>query len=156
MSDLIDVIKRHPFTNQYNAEEVSQLAEICSYAEFQTGDYLLKEDEVCDRFYLLTSGLVSIELRMQGGEKLRLQTECAGAAVGWSWLFPPYRCQFDVRALETCKTIAVDASEMRELMAQDSLFAYRTTFAVLHTVAERLSQSRLQLLDIYSTTEPRA
>ena len=123
---------------------------------FEAGEYLLKENDVCDRFYLLTTGLVSIELRMQGGEVLRLQTECAGATVGWSWLFPPYRCQFDVRALEPSKTIAVGAPEMRHLMAQDPLFAYRTTFEVLQTVVERLSQSRLQLLDIYSTTESRS
>ena len=77
-------------------------------------------------------------------------------SVGWSWLFPPYRCQFDVRALEPSKTIAVGAPEMRHLMAQDPLFAYRTTFEVLQTVVERLSQSRLQLLDIYSTTESRS
>ena len=156
MSDLLDVLKRHPFTNQYSAEEVERLAGICSFSEFQKDDHLLKEDEICERFFLLTTGLVSIELRMQSGEKLRLQTECAGAAVGWSWLFPPYRCQFDVRALGPCKTMAIEAARMRELMAQDPLFAYRTTFEVLHTVAERLSQSRLQLLDIYSASEPRS
>lgn len=156
MSDLLDVLKRHPFTNQYSGEEVEELSQVCSSMPFEAGEYLLKENDVCDRFYLLTTGLVSIELRMQGGEVLRLQTECAGATVGWSWLFPPYRCQFDVRALEPSKTIAVGAPEMRHLMAQDPLFAYRTTFEVLQTVVERLSQSRLQLLDIYSTTESRS
>lgn len=150
---ILAIMGRHPFTTHYSAEDEARLAEICSEEEFKEGDYLLKEDQVCDKFFMITKGLVCIELQVQGGKRLRMQTEGAGATIGWSWLFPPYRSQFDVRALEPTKAISVDAAKMRAMMEEDPLFAYRTTLEILHTVMERLSQSRLQLLDIHSSME---
>jgi CRP/FNR family cyclic AMP-dependent transcriptional regulator len=152
---ILAVMGRHPFTTQYSAEEEARLAKICTQVEFQPGEYLLKEDVVVDHFYLITRGLVCVELRMQGGEQLRMQTEGTGGTMGWSWLFPPYRSQFDIRALEPTKTISIDAQKMRAMMEEDPLFAYRTTYQILSTVIEGLSQSRLQLLDIYSMMEKR-
>lgn len=152
---VLQVMGRHPFTKNYSAEEEARLAHICSEVEFQEDDYLIKEDQICDCFYLLVKGLVSVELQVQGGERLRLQTEGNGSTVGWSWLFPPYRGAFDIRALERCKAITVDAVGMRKMMEDDPLFAYRTTLELLETVIDRLSQSRLQLVDIHSAMEPR-
>lgn len=152
---VLQVMGRHPFTKNYSAEEEARLATICSEVEFQAGDYLLREDQVCERFFLLVKGLVSVELRVQGGELLRLQTEGAGSALGWSWLFPPYRAGFDIRALEFCKTIAVEGPAMRAMMAEDPLFGYHTTLELLSTVIDRLSQSRLQLVDIHSNAVDR-
>ena len=149
-SKILSVMGRHPFTKNFSAEEEAKLADICTLAEFRAGEYLLREDQVCEKFYLLVKGLVSIELQLQGGELLRIQSEGPGGAIGWSWLFPPYRATFDIRAVEECKAIAVDAAKMRDMMDENPTFGYRTTKQLLETVIGRLSQSRLQLVDIHS------
>lgn len=150
VSRILSVMGRHPFTKNFDAEQEARLAQICRLAEFQPGDYFLKEDQVCEEFHLLVKGLVSVELQLQGGEVLRVQTEGPGSALGWSWLFPPYRGAFDIRAVEACKAIAVNAAEMRRMMDDDPSFGYRATKQLLETVISRLSQSRLQLVDIHS------
>lgn len=153
MSDndrLLQVMGRHPFTNSFSAEEEARLASICEEVEFKAGDRLLKEDDPCDRFFLLISGLVSVELRVHGGDLLRVQTEGPGTVLGWSWLFPPYRCSFDLKALEASRAIAIDAAAMRKMMEDDPAFGFRAMKELMSTVICRLSRSRLQLVDIYA------
>jgi CRP/FNR family transcriptional regulator, cyclic AMP receptor protein len=147
---ILQLMGRHPFTDNFSAEQEAKLATICTLEEFQPNDYFLREDEVCERFFLLIKGLVSVELRLQGGEVLRVQTEGPGGELGWSWLFPPYRGAFDIRAVEPCKAIAVDAAKMRQMMEDDPSFGYRATTEILQTVMTRLFQSRLQLVDIHT------
>ncbi|MGE0490559.1 MAG: Crp/Fnr family transcriptional regulator [Vulcanimicrobiota bacterium] len=143
----------HPFTRSFTEAEHKQFEAICKRVEFLPGTYLLREDQPCDRFYLLERGLVSIELQRPGREVLRLQTETGGSEVGWSWLFAPYRATFDVRTVELCEAYAVEAAAMRKLMEDEPAFGFKAMQALLHTMVERLMQARLQLLDIHSVGE---
>ena len=145
----------HPFTRHFSQAENEKFAGLCKRVEFLPETYLLREDQPCDRFYLLERGLVSIELQRPGREVLKLQTETGGSEIGWSWLFAPYRAAFDVRAIEHCQAYAVEAAAMRKLMEQDPAFGFKAMQALLHTMVERLLQARLQLLDIHSVGDNR-
>ena len=45
-------------------------------------------------------GSIALETYVPGRGSITIETLVAGDVVGWSWLFPPYRWQFDARALE--------------------------------------------------------
>ena len=143
-------LKNHPFSRLFNEEQLTQLASVACRVEYQPGDFLLHEGEECDRFFLLLEGLVSIELELPRGDSRRLQTEGSGTEIGWSWLFPPYRATFDIRAVEPCRLIAIDAVQLREMMDFDQDFGNRVLKGMLKTFVGRLGQTRLQLLDIHS------
>jgi CRP/FNR family transcriptional regulator, cyclic AMP receptor protein len=152
---LLQVLRRHPFADTFSREEEEKLAAMCEDVQLAEGDYLLREDEPSNRFYLLVSGLVSIELEMEGGQRLRIETQGPGSTVGWSWFLPPNLGSFDIRALEPTRALALDATKLRELMESEPAFGYKVLKELLRVVARRLSQSRLQMVDIHSTARGR-
>ena len=150
-SRLLQILRRHPFAGTFTREEEEKLAGICEDVKLAEGDYLMREDEPSNHFYLLVSGLVSIELEMEGGQRLRIETQGPGSTVGWSWFLPPNLGAFDIRALEPTHALALDAEKLRELMESEPAFGYKVLKELLRVVVRRLSQSRLQMVDIYSS-----
>jgi CRP-like cAMP-binding protein len=116
---------------------------------FAAGDYLLREGEPADTLYLLRAGTVAIELFAPARGPLTIETVGAGDIVGWSWMFPPYRLQFDARALSAVTADAVDAACLRGQCAADSAFGYDLLSQLARVLAERLQATRFRLLDVY-------
>jgi CRP-like cAMP-binding protein len=113
------------------------------------GVFLLVEGEAAETLYLLRRGLVSLEVRDPGRPPLVIETIGAGAAVGWSWLFPPYRWQFDARAIEPVGAIAVDAVCLRSKAEADPAFGYQLIMRVASVIRSRLDATQVRLLDLY-------
>jgi hypothetical protein len=57
-------------------------------------------------------------MRPNGGA-MTVLTVGAGEVLGWSWLVPPYRWNFDARALEPTRAIALDGKCLRTKAEQD-------------------------------------
>ena len=51
---------------------------------------LFREGDAADRFFLIRSGAVALEIAAPGRERAgRSRRSHDGDVVGWSWLFPP-------------------------------------------------------------------
>jgi CRP/FNR family cyclic AMP-dependent transcriptional regulator len=111
------------------------------------GDYLAREGEPARRFYLIQSGHVAIDAHHAQRGVVRLQTLGPGEVVGWSWIVPPYRWRFDVRAVDEVQTLFFDAEWLREQCDQDHKLAYHVLRQLLLVMASRLAATRLQALD---------
>ncbi len=77
------------------------------------GEQLAREGELADALYLIQSGHVAIEIHREGQGSIRLQTVGPGEIVGWSWLLPPHRWQFDARAVDAVSGLTIDAQWLR-------------------------------------------
>ena len=73
----------------------------------------------------------------------------AGEVLGWSWLYPPYRWNFDARAVEPVRAFALDGNCLRAKCEADHDFGYELVKRFLQQVHMRLERTRLQLLDVY-------
>jgi CRP/FNR family cyclic AMP-dependent transcriptional regulator len=116
---------------------------------FDAGQYLFREGEEADTFYLLRHGRVTLETFVPGRGALVVQTVEEGDVVGWSWLFPPYRWHFDARALDTVRVVAFDGACLRRKCADDHTLGYELLGRFSPVMLERLQATRMQLLDIY-------
>ena len=65
------------------------------------GDYLFREGAPAERFFLIRNGTVALEVVTPGRGAIVIETLHPGDVVGWSWLFAPYRWQFDGLCLRT-------------------------------------------------------
>ena len=74
-----------------------------------------------------------------------IETLGPGTEIGWSWLFPPYRWQFDARATEPVEAIAVDAICLREKVDSDPALGYELTKRFAAVMLSRLQAARLRL-----------
>ena len=72
------------------------------------------------------------------------------SVLGWSWLFPPYRWQFNARAKTDIHAIAVEGACLRAKCFNDHEFGYDILQRFSQILAERLQSTRLQLMDVYS------
>src|SRR5208282_1310540 len=89
-----------------------------------SGEYLAREGEPAQAFYLIQSGHVGIGTHLGERGEVPIQTLGAGSVVGWSWLLPPHEWQFDARAVDTVEGLLLDAAWLREQCAQDHELGY--------------------------------
>jgi CRP-like cAMP-binding protein len=113
------------------------------------GKLLAREGETAKSFWLIQAGHVALDLHAPGRGLVSIQTVGPGEIVGWSWLVPPYRWQFDCRAVDAVQGLAFDAEWLREKCEQDHELGYCLLKQLVAVIADRLAATRLQLLDIY-------
>jgi CRP/FNR family transcriptional regulator, cyclic AMP receptor protein len=149
MAGLEHVLREHPFFANI-APEYSDLVVGCARNHlFHAGDYLFREGERADEFFLIREGRVALEIVAPGHSAIMFQTLGKGEIVGASWLVPPYRWMFDARALEYTRALGIDAECLRGKCEADHDFGYEMMKRFLSILIQRLHATRLQILDVY-------
>lgn len=143
------ILSEHPFFEKFEAKDRELLAGCARNEAFEAGAYVFREGEAADKFYLLKHGTVAIELHAPGHDPMILETLGKGEIFGWSWMVPPYTWTFDVRAVELCRVISLDAKCLRGKLEKDHSLGYELFRRFIPVMAERLAAARLQLLDLY-------
>jgi CRP/FNR family cyclic AMP-dependent transcriptional regulator len=111
------------------------------------GDVLAREGETAKAFYLIQSGHVVLSTRAGGRGSVDVQTVGPGEVVGWSWVVPPHRWQFEARARDAVSGIVFDAAWLREQCEHDHQLGYFLLQHLVTVLAGRLAATRLQSLD---------
>jgi CRP/FNR family cyclic AMP-dependent transcriptional regulator len=91
METLERLLLAHPFLASIDPATARPLVGCARNLRFEPGQYLLREGEAADAFYLLRDGRVALELHIPGRPPAVIATLGAGEIVGASWLVPPYR-----------------------------------------------------------------
>ena len=115
----------------------------------RAGEYLFREGDPGERFYLIRAGAVALEIAAPGRDAIVIATLHAGEVVGVAWLFEPYRSQFDCRVLEAAALVCFDGVCLRGKCEEDHELGYQLMRRFAALLAERLEATRLQLLDVY-------
>lgn len=153
MKSLDEILATCPVTRRLSPEQAAKLARLAREVAFEEGSAIFTTGGPAEEFYLLRAGAVALEARAPNKLELTIQTLRPGEALGWSWLFPPYRWHFDARALDRVDAFAFDAAKARALCEEDHELGYRLLFGVSQGLVDRLQATRLQLLDLYGQDE---
>ena len=140
------LLGKHPFLAGMKAEHLQLLAENAMRTEYQQGEFLIRAGDPANRFYLIESGKISLELNGKENPEAQVQTISAGDVLGWSWLFPPYYWQFDARALEPTTAIFLYGTRLREYCEMDHDLGFELMKRMAEIVVQRLQATRKQLL----------
>src|SRR5215469_14300567 len=116
---------------------------------FAEGEYIFRDGEAADSFFLIRHGSVALEAFVPTRGHVVIETIEAGEVLGWSWLFPPYRWHFDARVVEPTRAIALDGVCLRTKGEADHDLGYELVKRVAQIMMQRLQATRLQLLDVY-------
>ncbi len=116
---------------------------------FKAGEYLMRERESADSFYVIREGRVALEIFAPERGALVIETLRPGELLGWSWLVPPYVSHLDARATEETRAIAFDAACLRGKSDEDPALGYELLRRFVPVMVERLQATRVQLLDVY-------
>lgn len=149
--DLSQLLRQHPFVADLSDQHLQVLAGCASNVRYEEGSYLIHEGQVADKFILLRSGRVALEIDMNERGALRIQTAGPGEVLGWSWLISPFRWHFNGCAVTDVRAIALDGKCLRTKCENDHDFGYEMLKRLSHVMERRLEATRLQLLDVYGT-----
>ena len=149
MENLKSVLAEHPFLNGMSEAQLELLVGCASNVVFKAGEFIIREGEDAEKFYIIRHGKVLIETHLPQKGTIIIRSRTAGEILGWSWLVPPYRWHFDARAVEVTRAIALDGKCLREKCEEDHDLGYEIMKRFALIIAERLEATRLQLLDIY-------
>ena len=149
MKTISDLLAEQPVFAGLDAETLELIAGCGQNVRFDTDERILAENEPADRFFLLRSGKVAIEIDTPRQGPQTIETIAAGDLLGVSWLLPPYRWTFDARAVEPTRAIAIDAACLRRKCDADPALGYELFKRFAGLVRDRLNATRLQLLDLY-------
>ncbi len=149
MQTLEPILAAHPFFQDLDPRHLQLIVGCASNVRFDAGQFIFREGEAANQFYLLRHGTVRLEIFVPERGPLIVQTLGAGDVLGWSWLFPPYRWHFDARAATLVRAIALDGTCLRTKCEDDHDLGYALVKRFAHVMMQRLQATRLQLLDIY-------
>ncbi|HET9732368.1 MAG TPA: cyclic nucleotide-binding domain-containing protein [Acidimicrobiales bacterium] len=154
-ADVAELVSRHPLLAGLPGDAASTVAGCARNEAFAAGSLLLSEGEAADTLYLIRRGTVAVEIHGPGRGRIVIETLGPGQAAGWSWLFPPYRWHFDVRAADAVGAVAVDAACLRAKAEQDPALGYELMKRCGAVLLDRLQATRVRLLDLYGDGRPR-
>jgi CRP/FNR family transcriptional regulator, cyclic AMP receptor protein len=142
-------LSEHQFFQGFESAFVGLLEKEAVERRYTAGDLLVREGDPADKFLLIFEGKVALEIATAEKPHLTIETIGPGDALGWSWLFPPQHWRLDGRALKETRALELDADFLRETLDAHPTDAYQFVLRLLPMVAERLENTRVQLLDIY-------
>ena len=142
-------IKEHRFFADLEPSYCEMIAGCGKNVRFEAGQYLFHEGESADQFFLIRHGRVAFEVTVPGRGAMRFLTIDPGEIAGISWLVPPYRWNYDAKALELTRAIALDAKCLRGKCEEDHHLGYELMKRFVPELVRRLHTTRLQLLDVY-------
>jgi CRP/FNR family cyclic AMP-dependent transcriptional regulator len=143
-------VSAHPFFAELTAEQIAVLSGDGAPMAYGPGERIFAEGGVADRFWLLDTGSVALDMRVPGRGDQVIETLLGGTVLGWSWLHPPYRWHFGANTLEPVTAVRFDAAAVRLRCETDPEFGYAILNRLTQIITERLQATRLRLLDLWS------
>lgn len=149
MKDLEPLLREHPFSKGLKEGLIKKIVSCARNVKFGEGEYIFREGEEANHFYLIRYGRVAIEISVPGRTPITIQTIQDGEILGFSWLIPPYHWIFDARAVELTRALVLDGNCLRKKCEEDHELGYEFLKRFSYVIYKRLQATRLQLLDVY-------
>jgi CRP/FNR family cyclic AMP-dependent transcriptional regulator len=149
MEGLERILKEHPFFAAFEPAHIQLLAGCARNHRFAAGEYLFREGDPADEFFLIRQGKVALEIAAPAKAPILFESLSDGEVAGASWLVAPYRWMFDARAMTLTRAIGMDAKCLRGKCDDDHHLGYAMMKNFLPVLVTRLQATRLQILDVY-------
>jgi CRP-like cAMP-binding protein len=127
-----------------------RLTALAHEVSFAAGVRFFEEDGKADRFWIVRTGLVALDVHVPGRRSAVVETLGEGELVGWSWLFEPYRWHLGGQARSAVTAREFDARRVLEACQKDPVFGLAVTGCVAQVIGRRLKATRARLLDLYA------
>lgn len=147
MNTIAERISCHPFFQKIAEDHIAEAAKGAVELSFEPGDFIIKEGEPANRFFLIESGGIALEAHEPADGTFPVQTLAHGDVLGWSWLLSPFVWHFQARALEPTTVIALNAANLLIAAEEDHEFGYELMKRTAHVLMGRLRATRRQLVE---------
>jgi CRP-like cAMP-binding protein len=149
MKSIYDELRAQDFFKDMSEDMLNYLAGCGQNMHFSPNHYIGKENDAADYLYLIKNGRISVEVVHPIRGPINIRTLHSGEMAGFSWIIPPYRLQFGLKALDHTSVVALDGTCMRAKCEEDHHLGYLLMKQSAVIMNKRLRDTRMQLLDVY-------
>jgi CRP-like cAMP-binding protein len=136
--------------NALPAEHRRRLTDLARETTFPAGARIFEEGGHADRFWIVRTGAVVLDMHVPGRRAAVIETLGHGELVGWSWLFSPYVWKLGAEAQSPVRAYEFDAAAVRLRCEDDPALGAAVSQWVGGVLAHRLGAARTRLLDLYA------
>lgn len=142
-----EYLARLPFFAGLREDFIVFLGDCAQRTQIAPNHLLFRHGEDAQHFYAVLSGTIVVEVPAISGPTLEVQRIGAAHMLGWSWLIPPYKWDFNARAETDAETLEFDGVRIRERCDSDHEFGYQILLRFSALMSERLHAARQTMID---------
>lgn len=145
---VLETLRGVEFFHGIADQHLEKLAKIARLAEFPANTNIFRENDSAKDMYLIISGQVSLVICQPNVGCRQLMEVGAGELIGWSPLVARPRLSDTARTLTPTQVIAFDGEQALAFCSEDPRFGFEFMSRVARVLAERLSATRMKLLEM--------
>ena len=140
---ITDYLSAHEFFSEFSDDDLKFLCECSSTREIKKGQILFLQGEHADKFYVVRSGRISLQMPAIMGPTLEIQTVDEDQVLGWSWLISPYQWNFQTKAEDDSELLQFDGAAILARCEQDPKLGYELVKKFAALMSFGLNAARL-------------
>jgi len=144
---ITEYLSAHEFFSEFSDDVLKFLCECSSTREIKKGQILFRQGENADKFYVVRSGRISIQMPAIMGPTLEIQAVDEDQVLGWSWLISPYQWNFQTKAEEDSELLQFDGVAILARCEQEPKFGYELLKKFAGLMSVRLNAARQKMMD---------
>jgi CRP-like cAMP-binding protein len=144
---ITEYLSAHEFFSEFRDDDLKFLCECSSTREIKKGQILFLQGEHADKFYVVRSGRISIQMPTIMGPTLEIQAVEEDQVLGWSWLISPYKWNFQTKAEEDSELLQFDGAAILARCEQEPKFGYELLKKFAGLMSVRLNAARQKMMD---------
>jgi CRP/FNR family transcriptional regulator, cyclic AMP receptor protein len=147
-SNLFQTLRSSKFFRGFTDEQLQGLPEICKLQEIPPRSTVFEEFDKARKVYIILSGEISLAICDAEEACRQIAVVHEGDLMGWSPLVGRARLYDSARSLTAVVVLVFDGDTLMKYCSDNPAFGFRFMHRVACTLAERLSGTRLQLLEM--------
>jgi CRP-like cAMP-binding protein len=147
-ASLLEEMKGCEFFRGFEDDQLRRLADISRIAEFPARTTVFEEFEKAREVYVILSGQISLAICEPADTCKQIGVVLPGELMGWSSLVGRPRLYDSAHTLTAVKALVFEGDKLMEFCAHNPSFGFKFMQRVACTLAERLSGTRMQLLEM--------
>ena len=147
----IAALKEFPFFRDFNGKQLKKLAALAKEETYPAGTQLYCVGDEARSLYFLKAGKIALLMdNYMGPGKPPMQVTVdmitRGESMGWSAVVEPFLYTLGARCIEDTKLIALNAAQLRDVMADDCDLGFKILQSTAKVIATRLTHTRIILV----------
>ena len=142
-----EYLSTHEFFSGFSDDVLKFLCGCSSTFAIKKGQILFRQGENADKFYIVRSGRISIQMPAIMGPSLEIQTLGENQVLGWSWLISPYKWNFQAMPEADSELLMFDGIAILARCDQEPKFGYELLKKFAALMSKRLDVARQKMMD---------
>lgn len=128
-----------PFFSEMSSFHLGLLAGLAMETRFEPGQFIFKQGDPANRFYLVQEGEVLMEIMDDKGRMIPIRKAGPGEELGWSWMFTSSYFHATARVIKPTRAIFFYGTILRQQCEEDHQFGYEMMKRVAAATVQSLN-----------------